>query len=63
MGQLFDDIVGTANSFTENFSDKGNFDYSINSLAEVDDLLDEMSDYILDEDALKKELRIIYHFT
>ncbi len=52
MGQLNDDIVGTANSFAENFSDKGNFDYSINSLAEVDDLLDEMSDYALDEDAI-----------
>jgi len=52
MGQLFDDVVGTANSFTKNFSDKGKFDYSINSLAEVDDLLDEMSDYALDEDTI-----------
>ena len=52
MGQLFDDIVGTANSFTKNFSDKGNFDYSIASLAEVDDLLDEMSNYELDEDTI-----------
>ena len=42
MGQLMDDIIGTANSFTENFSDKGNFDYSVNSLTEVDDLLDEL---------------------
>lgn len=52
MGQLFDDIVGTANSFIENFSDKGNFDFSFNSLADVDDLLDEMSDYALDEDTI-----------
>lgn len=52
MGQLMDDIVGTANSFAENFSDKGNFDYSINSLEEVDDLLEEMSDYALDEDTI-----------
>lgn len=52
MAQLMDDIVGTANTFTENFSDKGNFDYSVNSLTEVDDLLEEISDYILDEDTI-----------
>ena len=52
MGQLIDDIVETANSFADNFRDKGNFDYSINSLVEVDDLLDEISDYVMDEDAI-----------
>lgn len=52
MGQLIDDIIGTANSFTENFSDKGKFDYSIKSLVDVDDLLDEISDYALDEDTI-----------
>ena len=52
MGQLMDDIVGTANSFAENFSDKGDFNYSIKSLVEVDDLLDEISDYVMDEDAV-----------
>lgn len=52
MGRLMDDIVGTANSFTQNFSDKGDFNYSINSLVEVDDLLDEISDYVMDEDAI-----------
>lgn len=52
MGQLMDDIVGTANSFAENFSDKGDFNYSINSLVEVDDLLDEISDYVMGEDAI-----------
>lgn len=52
MGQLMDDIIGTAKSFTENFSDRGNFDYSIKSMETVDDLLDEMSDYALDEDTI-----------
>lgn len=52
MGQLMNDMIGTANSFAENFGDKGKFDYSINSLVQVDDLLDEMSDYMLDEDTI-----------
>lgn len=52
MGQLMDDIVGTANSFAKNFGDMGNFDYSIKSLAEVDDLLEEMRDDALDEDII-----------
>lgn len=52
MAQLIDDIIGTANSFAQNFSDKGKFDYSINSLTDVDDLLDEISDYVMDEDAI-----------
>ncbi len=53
MGQLMDDIVSTADAFTSNFKDKGDFDYSIVSLVLVDDLLEEASDYVLDdEDAL-----------
>lgn len=52
MGQLTDDIVSTANAFTKNFRDKGNFDYSIESLGVVDDLLEELSDYAMNEDDL-----------
>ncbi len=53
MGRLQDDIVSTADSFTKNFSDRGNFDYSFESLKAVDALLEEMSDFIFDdEDAL-----------
>ena len=60
MNQLMEDIVHTAKSFTENFNDdsvypfiqKGVFDYSIESLAVVDQLLEEFRKYELDEDAL-----------
>lgn len=52
MGKLTDDIVSTAKAFTENFRDKGNFDYSIESLALVDDLLEELSDFVTGEDDL-----------
>ncbi len=52
MGKLTDDIVSTAAAFTDNFRDKGNFDYSIASLALVDDLLEELSDYTPNEDDL-----------
>lgn len=52
MGQLMNDIVGTADAFTSNFSDKGPFDYSIDSLVLVDNLLEELSDYEWDEDNL-----------
>ena len=60
MDQLMEDIVHTADSFTNNFGDdppfpfirKGAFDYSIESLAIVDQLLEELSDYGPDEDAL-----------
>ena len=52
MSQLMNDIIGTANSFAENFNDKGNFDYSIASLQEVDELLEEMSDFAVDEDTI-----------
>ena len=52
MGQLMNDIVSTADAFTSNFSDKGPFDYSIESLVLVDNLLEELSDYEWDEDNL-----------
>ena len=50
MGRLHDDIVATAIAFTENFSDKGNFDYSFESLEAVDELLEEMSDFVTDDE-------------
>ncbi len=50
MGQLMDDIVNTARSFTQNFQDKGKFDYSIESLSAVDALLEEVRDFVEDED-------------
>ena len=52
MGQLTDDIVSTAKASTNNFRDKGSFDYSIESLACVDELLEELSDYSMNEDDL-----------
>ncbi len=52
MSDLFTDIINTADSFTENFKDRNNFDYSIESLLAVNELLDEMCDYIVDEDIL-----------
>lgn len=47
MGQAMNDIVNTADAFTSNFNDKGAFDYSIESLALVVNLLEELSDYNL----------------
>lgn len=60
MNRLTEDIVHTADSFTKNFGEnpvfpfikKGAFDYSIESLSVVDQLLEELSDYEPDEDAL-----------
>lgn len=52
MSRLQEDIISTAENFTINFADKGNFDYSIESLAKVDELLDELSDFLMDEDAM-----------
>jgi hypothetical protein len=49
---LKNDVINTAESFTKNFSDKGNFDYSVESLLNLDDLLDELNDYEIDEDTL-----------
>lgn len=54
MNELMNDIIHTANNFAKNFSSeqKTSFDYSIESLAAVDELLEEISDFELDEDAL-----------
>lgn len=52
MGQLMDDIIGTANSFAKNFADRGNFDFSHESLAAVDDLLEEARDFVVNEDEI-----------
>ena len=52
MSQLMDDIIGTASSFAKNFSDRGNFDFSFDSLATVDDLLEEARDFVVDEDEI-----------
>jgi len=50
---LENDIITTAASLTENFADKGNFDYSVESLKALDAILDELSEFDLDEDALR----------
>lgn len=52
MGKLMDDILHTADSFTVNFSDKGTFDYSVESLERVDALLEEFRDFDWEEDHL-----------
>lgn len=52
MSDLMTDIIHTAESFAENFKDKGNYDFSRESLQEVNSLLDEISDYVFDEEAL-----------
>lgn len=60
MNKLMEDIIHTADSFTRNFGenpvfpfiDKGAFDYSIESLEIVDRLLEELSNFVPDEDAL-----------
>ena len=52
MGQLMVDIINTAEYFVTNFSDKMYLDFSIKSLDEIDDFLDEMCNYDLDEDSI-----------
>lgn len=52
MEQLMSDIIAAAEYFVENFSGRGEFDYSVDSLRRVDDLLDEIGDYITDEDKI-----------
>ncbi len=56
MGKLQDDIMHTADSFTVNFSDKGTFDYSIESLETVDVLLEEFGDFGWDGDEGEEHL-------
>lgn len=50
--RLEQDIITTAESFANNFSDKGNFDYSVQSLRNLDDILEELSEYQIDDDTL-----------
>ncbi|WP_138495121.1 hypothetical protein [Paenibacillus pinistramenti] len=50
--RLEQDIISTAESFAANFSDRGNFDFSIQSLRKLDDLLEELGNYKLDNHAL-----------
>ncbi|SDE65716.1 hypothetical protein SAMN04488542_101292 [Fontibacillus panacisegetis] len=50
--RLEQDVIFTAESFTNNFADKGKLDFSIESLCCVDDILDELCDFELDEDNL-----------
>lgn len=60
MNELMKDIIHTADNFIKNFTDNQiypsiepqPFNYSIESLEAVDKLLEEISDYVLDEDAL-----------
>lgn len=52
MVKLIDDIVNTARAYTENFKTLGDLDYSIESLKLVDEHLDEMSDFVFDEDIM-----------
>lgn len=50
--RLLEDIVATAESFKENFADRGHFDFSVGSLDGVDELLDELSEFEVDGDTL-----------
>ncbi|GIO34823.1 MULTISPECIES: hypothetical protein [Paenibacillus] len=49
---LKDDVISTAESFAANFADRGNFDFSVESLRPLDDLLDEISDFVTDDEHL-----------
>ncbi|WP_426448361.1 hypothetical protein ACP26L_27965 [Paenibacillus sp. S-38] len=50
--RLEQDIISTAESFATNFSDKGNFDFSVQSLRKLDDILEELREYHIDDDTL-----------
>ncbi len=52
MEKLMSDILLTAKNFSENFTECGDFDFSVESLEAVDRLLDELSGYGLNEAAL-----------
>lgn len=54
MGKLMDDIVNTANNFANGFGEAlgYTFDYSVESLAEVDDMLDDVRSSEKDENVL-----------
>lgn len=49
---LENDVITTAESFTNNFSHRGNFNFSVESLQKLDDILDELNDYELDKSTL-----------
>ena len=49
MSDLMADIISTAENFADNFRDKGYFDFSIDSLRDVNNILEEIGDFVLDE--------------
>ena len=49
MNDLMADIISTAENFADNFRDKGYFDFSIDSLRDVNTILEEIGDFVLDE--------------
>lgn len=52
MGQLINDIKSTAEAYVDNFKKLGNLDYSIGSLKIVDEQLDDLSCYDLNEEEI-----------
>lgn len=50
--KLEQDIISTAESFVNNFSDKGNFDFSVDSLRSADDILEELGDFELEDEMI-----------
>jgi hypothetical protein len=52
MSDLMEDIISTAESFAKNFTDKGNFDFSRESLRDVNSILEEIGDFVFDDEAL-----------
>lgn len=53
MGKLMDDVVYLAKQYVENFKDKGEFDYSMESLAFVDAHMESMRRHGLSPDQLR----------
>ena len=47
-----EDIISTAEEFAEHYGDRWNFDFSRESLLNVNELLEEVGDFVFDEDAL-----------
>jgi hypothetical protein len=56
---LKNDIIETAENFTDNFSDKAKFDFSVESLQDVDAMLDELRDFEIDEDYLNSACSMV----
>lgn len=52
MEELKNDIISTAESFTKNFSDYGDLDYTVQSLSLVDSILEGLREYEIDEETL-----------